>query len=303
MREIKLTLGLCWLMFFGASIWNVYALANPPESNYPISKLIQYGFTLQNKTNHILEKAELWVYAPVKQTSSQYCTNLEASHPYQLITDDLNNQVLHFTFSNLAPYETKVIVIKAQLNFSDTSVPLPVDTPDAYLQPEEYIESNASEIYRLAAGFKTFELIDTAQNIFHWVADNIKYMGYVRNDRGALYALRNRQGDCTEFMYLFTALCRAKNIPARGLSGYVGSKDNILEPHDYHSWAEFYDSKAWKIADPQKNLFGQNQSSYITMRIIGPSPQNPMGKSHQFRVSGDGLTVTINKFHVSDNKF
>ena len=44
--------------------------------------------------------------------------------------------------------------------------------------------------------------------IFQWVSQNVKDDGYSAKDRGALYALTNRKGDCTEFMYLFVALCR-----------------------------------------------------------------------------------------------
>ena len=47
------------------------------------------------------------------------------------------------------------------------------------------------------------------------------YVGYIKNDRGALYALKTKEGDCTEFMHLFVALCRANKIPARCIGGYV----------------------------------------------------------------------------------
>jgi hypothetical protein len=68
-------------VFFEATI--VYAENNKDatldihKSNYSILRQIQYSFTLQNKTNRLLEKAEFWTYAPVKQTATQRTIHLE----------------------------------------------------------------------------------------------------------------------------------------------------------------------------------------------------------------------------------
>jgi hypothetical protein len=51
----------------------------------------------------LLKQAEFWTYGPVKQTATQRCVNLEASHEYQLIRDNLGNQILYFTFTDRAP--------------------------------------------------------------------------------------------------------------------------------------------------------------------------------------------------------
>ena len=45
----------------------------PAESNYSIPRLVQYSFTLQNRSNRLLKKAEFWTHAPVKQTPTQKC--------------------------------------------------------------------------------------------------------------------------------------------------------------------------------------------------------------------------------------
>ena len=96
-------------------------------------------------------------------------------------------------------------------------------------------------------------------------------------------------------MYLFVALCRANGMAARGIGGYVCSENTVLKPNDYHNWAEFYQDGAWRIADPQKKVFAQNQSDYIGMRVIGKSQKNPIGKFHRFRFEGKGLKVKMNQ--------
>jgi transglutaminase-like putative cysteine protease len=220
---------------------------------------------------------------------------LEASYPYNLIVDDLGNQVLYFKFDNLPPYVTKVISITANLRLSDTANATPMDDPHSFLQSEKYLESNDSELSQFAKKFKGSSQLKTAEAIFRWVSENIEYTGYESDIRGALYALKNKRGDCTEFMYLFTALCRANSIPARGIGGYVLDDDTLLKPNMYHNWAEFYIEGVWSIADPQKKVFMQADSHYIAMQVIGESAKNPMGQYHRYRFSGEGLRVKMNK--------
>ncbi len=261
---------------------------------YPVIRQFQYSFTLQNKSKRVLEKAEFWTYAPVKQTSAQRCCiKIEASYPYQLIEDDLGNQILYFILENLPPYASKIITITADLELSDTSNPITTDS-QSFLESEKHIESDNAEIKQLSEKFRSSTPARTSENIFRWVSENIKYTGYLKDERGALYALKNREGDCTEFADLFVALSRASSIPARSIGGYVYGKNSILKPSDYHNWAEFYEYDGWKIADPQKKVFMQNQSNYIAMRIMGESPNNPMGEFNRFRFAGDGLKVKMN---------
>jgi len=264
-----------------------------PEAHYIIPRHIQYSFTLQNKTNRLVKEPEFWTYAPVKKTPTQQCVKLEASHPFQLISDDLGNQIVYFTFKNLPPYGTKIITIEADLLLSDTSNPMLVRDLSAYLQAEKYCESDDPEISRLAKELKGPKPVKTAENIFRWVAGNVEYTGYLRDSRGALYALRNKKGDCTEFMYLFSALCRANNIPARCIGGYVCQENAVLKSNGYHNWVEFCDGGVWKIADPQRKVFMQHPSQYIAMQVIQKSSTNPMGDYRRFRCVGDGLKVKM----------
>jgi len=183
---------------FGLEGKTVIAGTALPEPGYPILREVQYGFAVRNKTNLSLKEAEFWTYAPVKQTSTQRCVKLEASLPYELITDDLGNQILYFRPRNLSPYATRLITIRASLELSDISNPIPIADVQPFLRPEKYIESGHPEIVQFAGKFESATPRKTAENAFRWVADNIRYTGYLRNNQGALYALRKKRGDCTE---------------------------------------------------------------------------------------------------------
>ena len=242
----------------------------------------------------MLEKAELWAAAPVKQTAAQKCERLEASHPYELLSDALGNQTLYFLFHNLPPFATKIITVKAYLALSEQPNPLPEAGLEAFLAPGPYCEASAPEITGLAETLRSEKPVDTAERILEWVSSNLKYTGYLRDERGALYALEHREGDCTEFMYLFAALCRANGIPARCIGGYVRTEDSVVKPNDYHNWAEFYDGKVWRLVDPLRKVFMRDSDQYIAMRMIRESGGVSTGNFHRFKIAGKGLKARMN---------
>jgi transglutaminase-like putative cysteine protease len=265
-----------------------------PDPRYPIARHVRYGFTAHNTRLQPLEKAELWVYAPVRLTSTQRLARLSASHPYRLLSDELGNQILHFELGDFPPLASKVISIQADLYVSERPNAVPRGDARDVLSPARYVESDAPEIVRLAGSLRRASTLESARAGYEWVASNLRSEVYIPDDRGALYALRNGVGDCTEFMDLFVALSRANGIPARGLGGYVLSENAILKAVDYHNWAEFYLDGAWHVADAQRRAFMQRSAQYVALRVIAASSAGPLGNSHRFHYSGEGLKVGMN---------
>ena len=166
------------------SVWIVvkkYDRPAVPKAYYTIPRSIQYSFTLQNKTNRVMNEAEFWAYAPVKQTATQQCADVETSYPSRLILDNPGNQILYFNFHDIPPYTTRIITVKADLLLSDRPNRFAVEELRPYLQAEKYCESDDPEILRLANKLKTPEPVKTAENIFSWVAGNVQYAGYIKN--------------------------------------------------------------------------------------------------------------------------
>ena len=268
--------------------------ATSEVGGYSISRQIQYSFTLQNKSHQVLKQAELWTFAPVKQTASQQCLKLYANYPYKLLSDDSGNQVMYFTFENLPPFGSRVVSIKASLLVSPRANPIPSGPWPRDLNPQKYIESDHPAIHRVAHQLHGPDPSKTIEKVFHWVAGHVRYSGYAGKDRGALYALEYKKGDCTEYADLFVALCRANRIPARPIGGYVCPQSGVLTARDYHNWGEFYQNGTWKMADPQNRVLMQNTADYIAMRIIHVSEDDPMGPYNRFRFKGEGLQVRMN---------
>ncbi|MBC2716647.1 MAG: transglutaminase domain-containing protein [Desulfobacteraceae bacterium] len=264
------------------------------ETSYFMPKQVRYSFSLQNKTNKLLNDIKFWTYAPVKQTSTQFCEKIEASHPYQIINNHLGVQVLEFSFEHFPPFATRIISIKANLLMSENPCHISEVAMDEFLKPGINCESDHPDIIQQALALKAENAIQTAENIFSWVSKHIRYSGYIKNARGSLYALSQKKGDCTEYMYLFIALCRANKIPSRGIAGYICNENDILKPSALHNWAEFFDGKVWWVVDPQNKIFMENRKSYFAMRIIERQNKEPMLEFNRFRVQGQGIHVKMN---------
>jgi len=259
-----------------------------------VLKQIKYSFTVQNKTNQLIDDGRLWIHAPVAVNSYQTCLGINSNFPYRLITMEQGNQILEFKISDLPPFATRVIQVEANIFHKEKPDQKVLQNHKKYIRSERFIESEHPDIAGLAKKLKAKNPMETAKNIYDWVSMNIEYAGHIKNNRGALYALKKRRGDCTEFMSLFIALCRANNIPARGIGGYTCRKNCVLDSGEFHNWAEFFINGSWLIADCQKKVFSQNQSDYIAMQIIFNDEKKPMKALSRFRFLGNGVKIRMN---------
>ncbi|MCW8965100.1 MAG: hypothetical protein OQK82_00220, partial [Candidatus Pacearchaeota archaeon] len=71
---------------------------------YKVERVLKYSFTISNPTNNVVNKSHLWVYLPVKITSTQEFVSVDASHEYRIVDDNLGNQRLFFDLTEFAPY-------------------------------------------------------------------------------------------------------------------------------------------------------------------------------------------------------
>ncbi len=267
----------------------------PPQPARPL--VLQYGFTLKNTTARFIRGVRLQVAAPVRQTATQQCGRIDSSHAFRLRRDRFGNQRLHFAPLDFAPHGVKVITVKARLLISDTPRPEPQAVDPAYLSAEKSIRSDHPDIRRLAARLKGRSSSDVPAALFGWVHGSIRYTGYVKTRRGALFTLHRRRGDCTGQADLFAALCRAGGIPARCLAGYICPRSMIVDPRDYHNWSEFYEHGTWQLADPQGGVLRRRQSEYIAMRIMAPADIRQAERElgfDKFAVSDQDIEVRMN---------
>ena len=94
------------------------------------------------------------------------------------------------------------------------------------------------------------------QAVCDWVHDNITYqVGASAPDTSAYDVWQTRKGVCRDYTQLGITLCRALNIPARYVGGYipdVGVEPSPL-PMDFCSWFEAWLDGRWWTFDPRNN--------------------------------------------------
>jgi transglutaminase-like putative cysteine protease len=274
----------------------------PVKAETLVQRRVRFSFTLHNERAQALEQATFSLYGPVRQTSHQRLEFLDASHPAQVQVDPLGNQVLTFRLEPLAPYASRVVTIDARLELSERAQPLPAPDPGLALftRAERFIESDSPRIRDIARTLRSDAPMQTAHNSYHWVRSSLGRTGFTPEDRGALRALVDKAGDCTEHAYLLAALLRANGIPARVMGGYLMAESGLVRPHDYHNWVEFYAEGAWRIADAHQANFARNATRYLATRVMSAAltpaqgATHPLGASHRYAAAGPGLRVTMN---------
>lgn len=245
---------------------------------YYIEKTINYGFTIRNLTNQLVNNGNVYIYAPVKETTLQKTLSIEANLPYELVEGAAGNQLLRFRVDSLPPFGSRVISIRSRVAFADATASswmnfFSNDDLSGYLGVTPYVETEHPRLIKQAAKLKVTSNMDTARATYSWVARHLIDNGYIERDRGALHALLSGAGDCTEFMYLYTALARINGIPTRGVAGFVVKENSILDPSKYHNWSQSHLDGEWRNVDPSRKVFLSDESQYLSFRILGVDDQ------------------------------
>jgi transglutaminase-like putative cysteine protease len=91
-----------------------------------------------------------------------------------------------------------------------------------------------------------------ARNIFKYVIDHIEYER-IRGWDVAPAVLKRGTGSCSEYAFIFIAMCRAVGIPARYAGSVVMRGDDASVDYVFHRWAEIYlPNYEWIPVDPSR---------------------------------------------------
>ncbi len=239
------------------------------EIDYVYVGSLKHVITIVNRSP-IPVSGELFVPLIKNETARHYVIlhNISSSQTLHetFLNDSSGNRYSHLdnleiggkqTFSLELDYYVLSFSIHYLVNSSlvenyDTSS----ETYKGDVEPEELIESSNSSIISLA--YNLTNDVDSwhekAVRIYDFV---YRHMHYEEQDeeRGALWALENGAGDCSEYSYLFVALCRAAGIPAKIQAGFAfHHSSETLE--NGHMWAEYYlQNYGWIPVDVTWRLF------------------------------------------------
>lgn len=263
-----------------------------PAEAARVERTVRYALTLTNRSNERLQGAAVRVFAPAKQTSMQRAGVVTTSLPHEMLEDELGNRALRFRI-DLAPQAVDTVSIEAMVEFTGSPAPVRIDDPAPWLEPGRYMEVEAPEIAQAARQVVGGTATELAASALAFVAGHVTSDGYVAEEHGALAALTSGTGDCTESMYLFVTLLRARGVPARGVSGFVLRGNTTLRAAGLHDWAEYHDGTTWQVADPYRRMLHPQEEDYLAMLILDGDASPLLGGMRRFTADAAALDVRM----------
>jgi transglutaminase-like putative cysteine protease len=133
------------------------------------------------------------------------------------------------------------------------------DLPDEallYLLPSRYCWPELVRDFAWEQFGDTKPTWERVQAISQWIFDSITFTpGGSNSSTTAVDVFESRRGVCRDFSQLGVTFCRALNIPARYVAGYLPDIGvPVIEPMDFCSWGEAWLDGKWWTFDPRNNM-------------------------------------------------
>ncbi len=264
--------GLAW---DGTCLWNVdyqddriYKLAVDDGVNFnQIEEKVErvdFIFQARNYGPDTVKTLDLYLAVP-HDRSNQKLLNEVAFYPEPdgYLDDKWKQKVAHFQFADLGATEYREIVMTAEAKlyqnrffvFPDKIGKLediPADIRDMYLVDDTKFDIKNDIIQKAvkaAVGEETNPYW-IARKIFNYVIDKLEYK-LTGGWEVAPIVLDRGTGSCSEYTFVYIAMCRAAGIPARYVGSIVIRGDDASWDETFHRWVEIYlPNFGWLPVDP-----------------------------------------------------
>ncbi|GCE14694.1 transglutaminase-like domain-containing protein [Tengunoibacter tsumagoiensis] len=158
-------------------------------------------------------------------------------------------------------YDAVVEVADGTDEYAPDAIQHPVESlPDevlVYLLPSRFCLSDVLSNRAWELFGQTQPGWSRVQAICDWVHTNIRFQyGTSRPTTTAVDVCEQGVGVCRDFTHLGVTFCRAMNIPARYVFGYIPDIGVPIAdaPMDFCAWMEVYLSNRWWTFDPRNNI-------------------------------------------------
>lgn len=212
---------------------------------------LTFEFVFVNEGPGTVTTLDIYAVIPPDE-GHQRVTDLEFADDYELVADRYDEEMAHIVFEGLDPGESARVSWSADIEIRALDYGLspeeaggfediPADILEAYLTDEGKYRLDSATIQRaarVAAGGAT-DPYWTARNIHDFVIRRLSYSNDGQWDDAETVYLQ-RSGSCSEYTFLYIALCRANGVPARYAAGTRQRKAGIYVDTLFHRWAEIY---------------------------------------------------------------
>jgi len=263
MKKKSVIIIVILLFFFLLTTGCIKKESIPDEKSYsPYSNGQRYEATISIKIvnpEKYLNSLDVWSMKPVEWESQQNVSIINVTPiPFiDYIDPDSRNGLYKWVFTSFSKESNLTIIEKFYFTSYEISFDIDPNKIGEYntsskiyrdfTKSEEEFQSDHRGIIELAnmtTGQEKNPYLK-ATKLFYKVAEYMEKEKTAGDNKGAIYALSNKKGDCGEYSALFIALCRASGIPTRPIYGFLTNN------HEPHMWVEVYfEGYGWVPADP-----------------------------------------------------
>ncbi len=280
----------CGLAWDGKSLWNVDfqtdSLYSIDLTTFPLFRVteqrrveLEFVHRVENLGPGMIRWGQIAIAVPSSSPRQQLLSPIRFKpQPAQVVTDRWGQKVAIYPIKDLPPNRRVEVGYRVKARLRTISYPLlperagnleeiPQEVKDKwlgegsrYLITGDLVKDKAREI--IGKERNTYWI---ARKVFQWVIDHMEYERTGGWDV-APTLIKRGTGSCSEYTFLFIALCRAGGLPARFEAGTSMRGDEASVDAVYHRWAEVYfPGYGWVPIDPSRGdrKYGADRISAI----------------------------------------
>ncbi len=268
----KHTKGMAW---DGEFLWNVdwqehkiYQLVRQDNENYQrfneLTSEAKYTFLATNYGQGKVKTLDIDIALGENRVNQEILTDFDYNlKPNSVLTDVWGQKTAHWTKKNLAANQSYEVSLQTKVKtwevryflFPDKVGKLsdiPKDITERFLANNDKYQINHPVIRKAvkeAVGDETNPYW-IARNIYDYLMPHLYYeMSGGWNTAPTVLARGN--GSCSEYTFVYIAMCRAAGLPARYVGSFVMIDDRASMDNEFHRWVEVYlPNYGWIPLDP-----------------------------------------------------
>ncbi|MEW5795974.1 MAG: transglutaminase domain-containing protein [Candidatus Zixiibacteriota bacterium] len=267
----------CGLAWDGKNLWavdyqtdRIYQLVRDDDTPYARTKVkkqkVDFLHQVRSFGPDTLKTLDVYMALPESFANQDLLSTVEFSPTVtDVLTDKWGQKVAHFRFDDLGPdqftelrmtvsanmYETRFFVFPEKVGRLDE---IPKAIRDEYLVDDTKFDIGSNTIRQAvqdAVGVETNPYW-IARRIQQYCVDKLEYER-VGGWNVAPAVLERGNGSCSEYTFVYIAMCRAAGLPARYAGAIVVRNDDASYDDVFHRWVEVYlPGYGWVPVDPSR---------------------------------------------------
>ncbi len=292
------------MAFDGEHLWSVdyaadtiYRIRVADDEYYSVSDekyaIVEYTQELRNYGPGMVRQLDFYLAIPENRVNQKLLGELEFNpYPTDFVTDRWGQRFAHYRFTNVKVAQSIKVSMKVRVKTCDVRYYILPDRVGSLSDiPREIkrkwlVDGSKYQIHNPIIQKAVKEAVGDERNpywmmrkIFKYVIDHVDYE-LAGGWEPAPVVLQRGKGSCSEYSFVFIALCRAAGLPARYVGAVTRREEDSSWDRVFHRWTEVYiPPYGWIPVDPsggdtpsprgQANAIGHIRNCYLITTVGG----------------------------------